>query len=99
LSAHSGALEAVDRVLNRGGTTEEVLGGVLAALHERLFGWVAVAGREVGERPAPGMPSLTAPVIWQGMQVGELQAVPRVAAAGDEALLERVALLISAQLR
>jgi hypothetical protein len=96
MSTHSGALEAVDRILNRGGDADDILHSVLAALHERVFSWVAVAGREVGERPAA--PPLRTPVLWQGRQVGELQAVPRDPSVDDRALLERVALLISAQL-
>ena len=48
MSAHSGAAEAVDRILNRGGGVEEVLAG----LHERVFAWVGVEGTgiEAGER-------------------------------------------------
>jgi hypothetical protein len=40
VSAHSGALEAVERVLNRGGEAEDVLAAVAAILRSRL-------GREV----------------------------------------------------
>jgi hypothetical protein len=40
VSAHSGALEAVERVLNRGGEAEDVLTAVAAILGSRL-------GREV----------------------------------------------------
>jgi hypothetical protein len=108
VSAHAGALEAVDRILNRGGDPEDVLRAVLRVLHERLFAWVGLAVREdgqlglaheAGERPAA--PPLTAHIAWQGRRVGELQALPREAADrdADEALLDRVALLISAQLR
>ena len=106
MSAHAGALEAVDRILNRGGEPDDVVAAVLAALHERVFAWVAVAfredgrlriGPEAGERPE--QPALTATVARDGRRVGELQAVPRVPGEDDEALLDRVALLISAQLR
>lgn len=81
--AATGALEAVDRILNRGGSLEEVL----AALHERVFAWVGVDGTELGagERPAAG-PSLHA---------GRLSAEPREPSPQAEALLERVALLVS----
>jgi hypothetical protein len=104
VSAASGALEAVDRILNRGGEPDAVLGAVVAVLHERGFRWVGIAygrpdalrrGPEAGERPAE--PSLRTPVVWQGKPVGELQADPRRADAGDRALLERVALLVSQQ--
>ena len=40
MSAHSGALEAVERVLNRGGDAEDVVTAVAAILASRL-------GREV----------------------------------------------------
>jgi hypothetical protein len=103
VSPHSGALEAVDRILNRGGDREDVLREVVAALHTRLFGWVALVTTEgelraeAGERPV--VPSLRAPVSWQGTPLGELQAEPREPDDGDRPLLERVALVISAYAR
>jgi hypothetical protein len=103
MSAHAGALEAVDRILNRGGAADEVVGRVLAVLHERLFAWAALVSAdgvlraELGERPAE--PSLRAPVAWQGTPLAELQAEPRLAHEGDRALLERVALVLSPYLR
>jgi hypothetical protein len=113
LSAHSGALEAVERILNRGGDPEEVVGAVIAALHERAFAWVGVirrdgddlsVGPEAGERAAA--PPLVAAVVWRRSQVAELWAqpypTPQSPASSDEdarALLERIALLISPQLR
>jgi hypothetical protein len=96
MSAHSGALEAIDRILNRGGANDDVLRAVVAVLHERLFAWVAVldaAGRvraDAGVRPAE--PSLRAPIG----RVGELQAESREPSDGDLPFLERVALVISA---
>ena len=82
MSSHSGALEAVERILNRGGGLDEVL----AVLHERLFAWVAVegAGLEAGARS--GRPLLRA---------GSLMAEPREPSPADQPLLERVALLVS----
>jgi hypothetical protein len=106
VSPHSGALEAVDRILNRGGETGDVLRQVVAVLHERVFTWVGIVfddegvqrlGPEAGERPEE--PALRARVVWQADAVGEVQAEPREPAAGDRALLERVALLISPQVR
>jgi hypothetical protein len=103
LSAHSGTLEAVDRILNRGGADDDVLREVVAVLQERLFAWVALVRAdgsvraEAGE--APDGPSLQAPVVWQGAPVGELRAAARQPAEGDRALLERVALVISAYAR
>jgi hypothetical protein len=104
MSAHAGALEAIDRILNRGGATDEVVGQVLAVLHERLFRWAGLVSAdgalraEVGERPAAA-PSLRAPVAWQGTPLAELQAEPRLADDGDRALLARVALVLSPYLR
>jgi hypothetical protein len=104
VSAASGALEAVDRILNRGGEPDAVLGAVVAVLHERGFRWAAIAygrpdalraGPEAGEPPSES--PLRTPVVWQGRTVGELQADPREPSAGDRALLERVALLVSQQ--
>jgi hypothetical protein len=113
VSAHSGALEAVDRILNRGGEPDEVVSAVLAALHERAFTWIGVVhrdgdeihvGPQAGER-AVAQP-LTAAVVWRRRRVAELWAQPRPAdpqplsaTDDDRALLERVALLISPQLR
>ena len=42
MSSHSGALEAVDRILNRGGDADDVLRDVLQALHERGVSWAAI---------------------------------------------------------
>jgi L-methionine (R)-S-oxide reductase len=40
----TGALEAIDRILNRGGSDEEVLQGVVDVLHERVdhYSWVGI---------------------------------------------------------
>jgi hypothetical protein len=80
--SHTGALEAVDRILNRGGSLEEVL----AVLHERVFAWIGVEGTalEAGERP-PEPP----------LRAGALAAEPREPSPDDRALLDRVALLVS----
>ena len=43
MSAHGGALEAVERVLNRGGEADDVLRQVVAILHERLGGFVRIS--------------------------------------------------------
>ena len=43
MSAHSGALEAVERVLNRGGEADDVLRQVVATLHERLGRYVRIS--------------------------------------------------------
>lgn len=40
----TGALDAIDRILNRGGSDEEVLQGVVDVLHERVnhYSWVGI---------------------------------------------------------
>jgi hypothetical protein len=81
---HTGALEAVDRILNRGGAPEAVLRAVAAALHERLFAAVAIG-------PPAEAPLRVA--IHPGL---ELQATPRAPSPDDLPLLERVAVLVSA---
>jgi len=87
--SHSGALEAVDRILNRGGPAGEVVPAVLQALHERLYSSLVVAAPG-GEAP------LCVPIVWRGRRVAELQATPRRPSPDDLPLLERVELLLSA---
>lgn len=97
MSSTAGALEAVDRILNRGGEADEVLRAVLAALHERGVPYAALRFVEEGrlvDGPVVGEPvagAIAVPVSYQGERVGELEA-----AVDDVALLERVATLISA---
>jgi hypothetical protein len=95
-----GALEALDRILNRGGDADDVLREVVRTLGG-LYDSVAIAFVEDGElvvgpthgaRPDDG--ALAGfPIAFNGSQVGELQ----VAAPSDDdrALLERAALLVS----
>jgi ABC-type uncharacterized transport system substrate-binding protein len=73
----TGALEAIDRILNRGGDADDVLRAVLAVLG-RLYGYVAVefvegdrtvVGPEVGVRPAE---TTAFPVSYEGRRVGAL---------------------------
>jgi L-methionine (R)-S-oxide reductase len=42
--SHSGALEAVDRILNRGGEADDVLRAVVDVLHDRFddYSWVGI---------------------------------------------------------
>jgi L-methionine (R)-S-oxide reductase len=42
--SHSGALEAIDRVLNRGGDADDVLRAVVDVLHDRFddYSWVGI---------------------------------------------------------
>jgi putative methionine-R-sulfoxide reductase with GAF domain len=103
VSSHSGALEAIDRILNRGGDADDVLRQVVSVLHERLRGsrWVAISfveggelvlGPELGER---GGEETSVPISYQGAVVAELSVAAEDLDAEDRALLERVALLIS----
>jgi hypothetical protein len=96
-----GTLEAIDRILNRGGDADDVLRAVLDAL-SRLYPYSAIAfveegelivGPEAGAREAESV--ATFPISFRDTSVGEL----RVSGSSDEpeerAFLERVALLIS----
>ena len=79
MSRPSGALEAIDRILNRGGDADDVLRGVLAVIHERAgYSWAAIRFVEAGglvEGPSVGtkIEGLTVPVSYQGEKVGELE--------------------------
>jgi hypothetical protein len=94
------ALEALDRVLNRGGEPDDVLRATVAILVEEPgIAWAAVrfldegqltVGPEAGEADESRRTQL--PVTYQGSQVGELW----VDGEAERAFLERIALLISA---
>ena len=94
------ALEALDRVLNRGGEPDDVLWSTVAVLvDEPGVTWAGVAFSEEGRLvlgPEAGTPDESrrarVPVRFQGSEVGELQ----VDGEADHAFLERVATLISA---
>jgi putative methionine-R-sulfoxide reductase with GAF domain len=103
VTPHSGALEAVDRILNRGGDADEVLRQVVSVLHDRLEGcsWVGISfvedgelvlGPERGERTAD---EATVPISYDGRIVAELGVIVDGLDEEDRAFLERVALLIS----
>jgi hypothetical protein len=77
-----GALEAVERILNRGGDQEDVLRAVLDALHQRGVPYAAV--RVGGEELSVGSP--TAALTREALTV----------ATDDEAFVERLATLTSA---
>jgi hypothetical protein len=96
-----GALDAVERILNRGGDADDVLRDVVETLQAQLrYGWVGIRfleGDELVLGPAAGTAGgreSTVPVSYEGRVVGELAAVNP--AAEDRAFLERVATLISA---
>jgi hypothetical protein len=97
----SGALDAIDRILNRGGDADDVLREVVRILPEQVPA-LAWAGVFFSERdslvpgPSSGEPDesrrVRIPVTYRGERVGELAVDGE---AGD-AFLERVATLISA---
>jgi hypothetical protein len=93
-----GVIEAVERVLNRGGDADDVLRSVVTILHERgRYRWAAVTfledGQEV-EGPMAGEPEAGAsfPVSFNGQLVAHLHVA---GADDDRELLERVAKIIS----
>jgi len=102
--AYRGALEAVDRILNRGGDVDNVLREVVAVLRDRAgFDWAGIAfveGEHLQLGPSAGTRTGDAeavPVSYEGRRVAELQVEPGVADDQDgRAFLERVAVLVSA---
>ena len=94
-----GALEAVERLLNRGGDADDVLRAVVAVLHERLGRFCRISfveGEELVAGPAAGQEAETAAftIAWQGRRVAQLEVAGELDDA-DRALVERVALLVS----
>jgi hypothetical protein len=94
----SGALEAVERILNRGGDADDVLRQVVEALHERTASWVAIAFAQEGRLELGPSAGGAAPddvrrhaVHWNGAQIAELWT----SADADPALCARVAVIVS----
>jgi len=100
VSAHDGALEAIEQILNRGADADEVLRDVVAALH-RDYSWVGISLVEEGKLvlgPAQGeriAESTAIPISYENNVVAELGVIADELDAEDRAFLERVALLIS----
>src|SRR5436190_23140567 len=98
----SGALEAVERILNRGGEPADVLGDVVNSLNERAAAWVGIAFVDEGSatlgpnaggtKPADHQ---RYPIAWEGQPVAELWT----SAEADPALCARVAVIISSYCR
>jgi putative methionine-R-sulfoxide reductase with GAF domain len=94
------ALEALDRILNRGGEPDDVLRSVVRTLaDEPAIIWAGIAFHEESELalgPSAGEPDerrrVRVPIVFQGARVGELW----VDGEAEQSFLERVALLISA---
>ena len=103
-----GALEAIERILNREPDADEVLRQAVAALAERVerYDWAGIslvegdglaAGPAGGDAGAAGS-RLAVPVVHEGQAVGELAVASREPDAlgqEDKTLLERVAVLLS----
>ena len=99
MSAHSGALEAIERVLNRGGEADDVLRQVVAILHERLGRYSRISFVEADRLvpgPSQGEESATTafPITFQESRVADLEVGGELTDE-DRVLLERVAILVS----
>jgi putative methionine-R-sulfoxide reductase with GAF domain len=99
--AYRGALEALDRVLNRGGDADDVLRAAVEIVGQR-FAWAGLLFLEDGSLvlgPHTGEPDeahrATLPIAYQGEQVATL-AVDGDVDVEARAFLERVAVLVSA---
>jgi hypothetical protein len=95
----SGALEAVERVLASHDEADEALRRVVAILYVRLGRFVRISFVEedaLVPGPSAGEETETTafPIAFQGRRVAELEAGGPLSAE-DEALLERVAALLS----
>ena len=94
------ALEALDRILNRGGDPDDVLRAAVQVLaDEPGIAWAGIAfheGDDLVVGPQAGEPGAATrtrvPIVFQGSNVGELW----VDGDAEPAFLERVALLVSA---
>ena len=102
MSADDGALEAIDRILNRGGDADEVLRQVIAVLHGLDdYSWVGISFVEEGELvlgPAQGERTAeptAIPIVYENNVVAELGVVAGEVDSEGRTFLERVALLIS----
>jgi hypothetical protein len=94
----TGALDAVDRIVNRSGDADDVLRQVVDVL-SRLYPYVSiwfVEEEQLVQGPLAGSATDAEryPIAFQGTTVAELEVGG--AADDDRALLERVATLVSA---
>jgi hypothetical protein len=101
---HRGALDAVERLLNRGGDADDVLRAVVRSLHERLPHlervWIEfVEGDQRVKGPSAGQTRQQHvrpfPVHFQGAEVAVLVVPDVVLREHDHALLERVATIVA----
>jgi hypothetical protein len=89
----NGALEAVDRIVNRGGEADEVLRETLAVLGQ-LYPSVAI---RLPDEPEHEHGTERYPIEFDGTKVAELEVA--ATSPDDAAFLNRVATLISAHCR
>jgi putative methionine-R-sulfoxide reductase with GAF domain len=101
---YRGALDAVERILNRGGDADDVLRAVVGVLGDRFthYRWVGISFVENGNLvlgPSHGTASggvrLEAPVSFQEHEVARLVVETAVDDVRDPPFLERVATLVS----
>jgi hypothetical protein len=85
----SGALEAVERILNRGGKPDDVLSSVVQTLRERTGVRVGIEPLDAGHDPPEG--AQTHEIVWEGHPVALLWA----AQEADSTLLARVAVIVA----
>jgi hypothetical protein len=100
--ARRAALEAVDRLINRGGDADDVLRGIVQALHDRVgYDFVEIAfveddRLEPGPAAGPGSDeTYGVAIVFEGHAVGELRVEPAHTDPEEHAFLERVATLVS----
>ena len=100
MSAHDGALQAIQRILDLGGDADEVLRQVVGVLH-RDYSWVGISFVEEGELvlgPAEGRQTaepLAVPIAYEDNVVAELGVVAEELTAEGRVFLERVTRLIA----
>jgi hypothetical protein len=93
----AGALEAVDRILNRGGDCDQVLREVLDAVHARCGRFIRIRFVGVNGEPVDAFAAASrvegelAEISYGGELVGTLEA-----AVGEPAFVQRLSTLISA---
>jgi len=102
VSAYGGALEAIDRILDRGGDADDVLRQVVAVLHSMDdFSWIGISFVEEGELvlgPARGERTAEPteiPISYENNVVAELGVIAGEVDSKGRTFLERVALLIA----
>jgi hypothetical protein len=100
VSADNGALEAIDRILNRGGDADEVLRQIVSVLHD-TYSWAGISFVEAGELvlgPAQGEQTAeptTFPISYENNVVAQLGVIADELGTEGRTFLERVAVLIS----